>query len=172
MVIFNKSQIKRNDSKEVIPKKRFLPRAAAARAGTENQENAPIHPVLFSPCQQLDRQRSNAGVSSSPGSEKSGEKGKIPLDLLEFIGHFRGAGAEPCSEPAQTDIACEVFDLWQQRGQARTGGAAEQGLAAGTGALGQVHPDRCSVTLSLPARRGNPPRATGERGGIWDSARG
>lgn len=42
-------------------------------------------------------------------------------------------------------------------GSARTGGAAAPGLAAGTGALGQVHPDRCSVTLSLPARQGKAP---------------
>lgn len=135
--------------RKTLPSRSFLPLPTAGQA--EEQRRNLIQP----------RQR-----------EKRGKREKNPLHLLEFIGHFRGAGAEPCSEPAQTDIACEVFDLWQQRGQARTGGAAQQGLAAGTGALGQVHPDRCSVTLSLPARRGNPPRATGERGGICDSARG
>lgn len=51
---------------------------------------------------------------------------------------------------------------------ARSGGA---GLAVGTGALGQVHPDRCSVTLSLPAAS-NSPGATqgkGEGSGILGS---
>lgn len=32
---------------------------------------------------------------------------------------------------------------------------AGPGLAGGTGALGQVHPDRCTLTLSLPARSGD-----------------
>lgn len=47
---------------------------------------------------------------------------------------------------------------------ARTGGAAARGLAAGTGALGQVHPDRCSVTLSLPAAQGKAPRERQDKG--------
>lgn len=40
-------------------------------------------------------------MSSSPGSEKSGEKRKIPWHLLQFIGHVAGVrsgSAEPCWE--------------------------------------------------------------------------
>lgn len=148
----------------------MIPPQSSTSAGRDRKSGKRSHPVLYSSCQQLDRQRSNPGISSSPGSEKSGKKEKKPCTYsssLDIFGGVRsGRQRTPLSRARRLlrqtlPARCLIYG---SSARARTGGAAAPGLAAGTGALGQVHPDRCSVTLSLPARREKPPGEREEKG--------